>query len=60
MGIKANNNEDNKTRETAIIGCKSYKYFKSNLLIEKAYPKYQKCGLRGVTRLFQDGWKKEK
>ena len=98
--IKAKKNEDNKTRETAVIGCKSYKYFKSNLLIAKAYPlvtttnymapeayvleaivnswgrleseksmkksagkaynKYQKCGLRGATRLFQDGWKREK
>ena len=95
--VKSAKSRDNKTRETAVIGCKSYHYFKSNLAISKAYPlvtttnymapeayvleaivnawarlasaesikksagkayhKYQKCGLRGATRLFQAGWK---
>lgn len=95
--IRSQKSKDNKIRETAVIGCKSYKYFKRNLSISKAYPlitttnymapeayvleaiinswgrlgspkdmkksagkayhKYQKCGLRGATRLFQAGWK---
>ena len=98
--IHSAKNRDNKMRETAVIGCKSYKYFKSNLFRSNAYPlvtttnymapeayvleaivnswarlesaksmqksagkaynKYQKCGLRGATRLFQAGWKSEK
>ena len=89
--------EDDKVRETMVIGCKSYVYFEKHFKSAKAYPlvtttnymapeayvlealidswaklnssanmrksagkaynKYQKCGLKGATRLFRGGWK---
>ena len=95
--IKSSKSIDNKVRETAVIGCKSYVYFERNFLVSNAYPlvtttnymapeayvleaiinswanlnstksmkksagkaynKYQKCGIKGATRLFHGGWK---
>ncbi len=91
------NNQDDKIREAAVIGCVSHSYFldhfkhakaypvlmTSNLMapeayvsdalidswitqhsnsqnfkteVGKAYHKYQKCGIKGATRLFKTGW----
>jgi len=92
-------NQDDKIRETAVIGCISQSYFLEHLKHAKAYPllmttnlmapeayvsgglidawvqrnsdtehikkevakayhKYQKCGIKGASRLFTSGWKK--
>lgn len=88
--------KDSIIRETAVIGCASYEYFKPHLLASYGYPilttsnlmapeayvaeglinawlnlkteqeirssvgqaynRYQKCGIKGATRLFYSGW----